>query len=215
MLRKMLFGNEWWSNNFIFIRLVTWWCIYNHWFKFSLLFSSARMAQTLFGLGNRFCIGIFSPNCLLNSGFCASSLNMRANLSWDAFTNETNTLWFSKFWQGYGDSKVTSMLVTDVGDQMCWSNVETKCVGQQLVTRFRCWWPIEFIEKITNITKNVGNIMIQPPTSEISHQHNDVTNITVTTNTFWSYFEIRNRFSWERSDWIRTILQRPSKAVFK
>ena len=88
--------DKWWADNFIFIQKGTRRNIYNHWFKFSLLFSSAIIAQTLFGLGNRFCFGIFSPNCRLNSGFCASSLNMRANLSWDALTNETNTLWFPK-----------------------------------------------------------------------------------------------------------------------
>ena len=88
--------DKWWANNFIFIQKGTRRNIYNHWFKFSLLFSSAIIAQTLFGLGNRFCLGIFSPNCRLNSGFCASSLNMRANLSCDALTNETNTLWFPK-----------------------------------------------------------------------------------------------------------------------
>ena len=48
---------------------------------------------------------------------------------------------------------VTSMLVTDFGDQM--------------VTCLRCWWPIKYIEKITNITKKVANIMIHimSPTS--------------------------------------------------
>ena len=56
-------------------------------------------------------------------------------------------------------------MVTDVGDQMCW------------------WQPwmlmTDFIHsEITNITKIVANIMILPPTSEISH-HYKVTNITM------------------------------------
>ena len=75
---------------------------------------------------------------------------------------------------------VTLMLVTDVGDQMCWWQVWD--VGDRfrmLVTDSGCWWPIWYIEIITNITKKVANIMILPPTSQISHHHK-VTNITVT-----------------------------------
>ena len=59
--------------------------------------------------------------------------------------------------------------------------LETKCIGdkfEMLVTDSRCWWPIYYIEKITNITEKFANIMILPPTSEISHHHK-VTNITV------------------------------------
>ena len=48
--------------------------------------------------------------------------------------------------------------------------LETKWENE-LVTSLRCWWPILYMEKITNITKNVGSILILPPTSEISHQH--------------------------------------------
>ena len=59
---------------------------------------------------------------------------------------------------------VTSMLVTDVGDKMCWRQV--KDVGDRFNTL-----------KNDNITKKVANIMILPPKSEISHHHN-VTNIT-------------------------------------
>ena len=67
--------------------------------------------------------------------------------------------------------KITSMLVTDVGDQMCWWQV----------------WDNGYIEKITNITKKVANIMILSPTSEISHHHK-VTNITMSPTSlspFW------------------------------
>ena len=51
-----------------------------------------------------------------------------------------------------------------------------------LVTSLRCWWPIEYIENIPNhqITKKVANTAILPTTSQISHQHNDVINSTVT-----------------------------------
>ena len=62
-----------------------------------------------------------------------------------------------------------------------WRMLETKCVGdkfEMLVTDSGCWWPIKYIKKITNITKKVANIMILPPTSEISHHHK-VTNITM------------------------------------
>ena len=61
-----------------------------------------------------------------------------------------------------------------------WRMLETKWLGdkfEMLVTDSGCWWPIEYIEKITNITTKVANIMILSPTSEISHHHN-VTNIT-------------------------------------
>ena len=64
----------------------------------------------------------------------------------------------------------------------CWWHIlETKCVGdkfEMLVTDSGYWWPIWSIGKITNITKKVTNIMILPPTSEISHHHK-VTNITM------------------------------------
>ena len=57
------------------------------------------------------------------------------------------------------------MLVTDVGDQMFWWQ------PWMLMTDLIHW-------EITNITKIVANIMILPPTSEISH-HYKVTNITM------------------------------------
>ena len=40
-----------------------------------------------------------------------------------------------------------------------------------LVTNLTWWWPIQYIEKITNITKKVANVIIQPSTFEISHHH--------------------------------------------
>ena len=66
-------------------------------------------------------------------------------------TLTTNSIW---------TISITSMLVTDVEDQ----------IG---------WWPSKYIEKITNITKNVANMLL-PPTSQISYHHK-ATNITVTT----------------------------------
>ena len=58
----------------------------------------------------------------------------------------------------------------DVGDG-CWrQNV--------LVTSLRFWWQIKYIDKITNITKKVTNIMILPSKSKIGHHHL-VTNITM------------------------------------
>ena len=63
---------------------------------------------------------------------------------------------------------VTSMLVTDVGDQMYWWQVwDVDDRFTMLMNDERCWW-----------TKKVANIMILPPTSEISH-HLKVTNITM------------------------------------
>ena len=49
-----------------------------------------------------------------------------------------------------------------------WRMLRTKCVGdkfEMLVTDSGCWWPIKYIEKITNITQKVANIIILPPTS--------------------------------------------------
>ena len=56
-----------------------------------------------------------------------------------------------------------------VGDG-CWTR-------NVLVTSSRVWWSIYYIEKITNITKKVSNLIIQSPTSLIGHHHK-VTNIT-------------------------------------
>ena len=51
----------------------------------------------------------------------------------------------------------------------CWWRIlGTKCVGdnfEMFVTDSGCWWPIKYIEKITNMTKKVANIMILPATS--------------------------------------------------
>ena len=72
----------------------------------------------------------------------------------------------------------------DVGDG-CWRpNV--------LVPSLRCWWSIQdvgdrHIEKTTNITKKVANIMILSPTSEISHHHK-VTNITMSPTSLSPFF---------------------------
>ena len=55
-----------------------------------------------------------------------------------------------------------------------WRTLKTKCVGDNLGMLMT-----DFIHsEITNITKIVANIMILPPTSEISH-HYKVTNITM------------------------------------
>ena len=63
----------------------------------------------------------------------------------------------------------------------CWRMLVTKCVSgkfEMLVTDSGCWCLNYYIEKITNITNKVANIMILPPTSEISHHHK-VTKITM------------------------------------
>ena len=57
--------------------------------------------------------------------------------------------------------------------------LETKCVGdkfEMLVTDSGCWRSILYIEKFTNITKKVTNMMIRPPKSPIG-PHHEVTNI--------------------------------------
>ena len=65
----------------------------------------------------------------------------------------------------HGDKKwVTSMLVTNVGDPMCWWQVLD--VGDRFNT----------LRKSPSLRKKVASIMILPPTSQISHHHK-VTNI--------------------------------------
>ena len=95
----------------------------------------------------------------------------------------------------------SSIFVTDVEDQMC-------------------WWLIKYIEKITNITKKVANIVILLPTSEISHHHK-VTNITMSPTSlspfwgryylvllirflFWSYCSKTFSFSLTRPEIVTT-----------
>ena len=83
------------------------------------------------------------------------------------------------------DSQQGSTNCTDghgLGLHRCWWRMlETKCVGdkfEMLVTDSGCRWPIKYIEKITNITIKVSNILILPPTSAISHYHK-VANISM------------------------------------
>ena len=58
-----------------------------------------------------------------------------------------------------------------------WRMLETKSVGDNfeiLVTDLRCWWPILYIEKATNMTNNVTKISKLSATdfvSNIRHQH--------------------------------------------
>ena len=65
----------------------------------------------------------------------------------------------------------------DVGDGCWWRNV--------LVTSWRCWWPIWYIEKRQRNEKrlqhNYSATTILNRSSSKSHQHNFVTNITVGT----------------------------------
>ena len=71
------------------------------------------------------------------------------------------------------------MLVTDVGDQMCWWQVWD--VGDRfimLVTYLIHWENHQHNEKSRQHNESATNISNQSPSW--SHQHNDVTNITVT-----------------------------------
>ena len=90
--------------------------------------------------------------------------------------------------------KLVTLIATKWARLIClhwcwWRMLETECVGdkfEMLMTHSVCWWPISniiyklYIGKITNPTKQIANIMILQPASQIGHQHNDVTNITVT-----------------------------------
>ena len=72
-------------------------------------------------------------------------------------------------------SSATLMLLTDVGDEMC-------------------WW------KITDIMKKVANTMIRSPTSLICHHHK-INNITLSPKSLWLILQLelcfwRQDFSW-------------------
>ena len=76
----------------------------------------------------------------------------------------------TSFFLGLKMFRANHVSYIEVGDG-CWRpNV--------LVTSLRCWWPIWYIGKITNITTKVANIMILPPTSQIGRRHT-VTNLTM------------------------------------
>ena len=81
--------------------------------------------------------------------------------------------------------------------------LETKWVGdkfEMLVIDSGCFWPIWHIGKITNITKQVADIMILPPASQISHHHK-VTNIAMSPTSLSPSCLVgkimtKRRFSW-------------------
>ena len=90
----------------------------------------------------------------------------------DSFAGVSNWSlgWFSE-WRFFVRWSVTSMLVTDVGDQICWWQVSD--VGD------RSWMLMTDLIHEENHQHKVANIMILSPTSEIIHHHK-VTNITLT-----------------------------------
>ena len=94
----------------------------------------------------------------------------------------------------------------DVGDG-CWR-------PKVLVTSLRCWWPTYNIEKVTNITKNVANIMILPPTSQISHHHK-VTNITRSPTSLSPSRYLTSYFKWVHiKKWKEKHMQKISISIF-
>ena len=77
------------------------------------------------------------------------------------------------------DSKLfTSMLVTDVGDQMCcWQVLDVGDRFGMLVIDLIYWENRQHNEKSREYIDSATNIWNQSPT--LRHQHNDVTNITL------------------------------------
>ena len=70
--------------------------------------------------------------------------------------------------------RVTSMLVTDVGDQMCWWQVWD--VGdklRQLPTSHSCvlWCHSTSYYDVTNMQKNITNLLFSSPISQNGHHH--------------------------------------------
>jgi len=70
--------------------------------------------------------------------------------------------------------------------------LETKCVDDKFVMLVT---DLIYIEKISNITQKLTNIMILPPTSEISHHHK-VTNITMSPTSLSPSLLDRTNKSW-------------------
>ena len=76
--------------------------------------------------------------------------------------------------------RVTSKLMTDVADEMCWWR--QKDVGDGLGDGFYHQNPLSFCKSVEHQhSKDVTNIEIQSPTSTNDNdQHSDSTNITIT-----------------------------------
>ena len=79
---------------------------------------------------------------------------------------------------GQGEFLVTPMLVTDVGDQMCWWQVDVNDRFRMLVTDLIHWENHQHNEKSRQHHDSATNIWNHSP-SKIQ-QHNGVANITVT-----------------------------------
>ena len=114
---------------------------------------------------------------------CAKKSKSKSYYSDEEIQSRMDELRGTWFWQNR--CKNVSIFIisrTEIWLHRFWRRIlETKCVGdkfEMLVTDSGCWWAILYIDKNTNITTKVANIMILPPTFEISHHHK-VTNITM------------------------------------
>ena len=97
-----------------------------------------------------FWLAKWQSNCRIKKFICQLILNIE---TCSIFTKITDSLFelkerLNRFW---------------------WRILETKCVGDNfviLVTDFRCWWPIYYIKKVTDITQKVLS-----PISENCYHH--------------------------------------------
>ena len=96
-------------------------------------------------------------------------------------------------------SRVTSMLVTNVGDQICWWQILD--VGD----RFRML-VTDLIHRNHQHNEKIANVMILPPTS-------DVTNITVTHIEAWKSYD--DGFKRERLKTCFTVFDEKDVLLFK
>ena len=104
-------------------------------------------------------------------------------------------IWKSQFGTHNKMWTVTSMLVTDVGDQMCWWQAWD--VGYRFrifVIDLKHWENRQHNGKRRQHNGSSTNISKQSPPS--SQQHNDVTNITVTQTLFFRNSTLKNFWSW-------------------
>ena len=122
--------------------------------------------------------------------FSGSALiSMNRELDWESdFKSSTLGPIAVIFIADIGDFQaVTSMLVTDVGEEICWWQLWD--VGDNF-GHFGRQHPLSFYISVGHQhPKDVINIEILSPTSLNSHQHHDVANITVTGYIFPWRFE--------------------------
>ena len=95
----------------------------------------------------------------------------------DVSSDESKTVTFvtATYLMTKKSQRLNRCWLADIGDHMCWWQV------WDVDDRFNT---LRKSHNILYIMKKVAKILIRPTTSDISHHHNDVTNITVTVSDY-------------------------------